>query len=449
MNIAYVCADLGIPVLGNKGASVHVREFSDALVALGHTVQVISAAAAVRGDAGAPGQSANTMRAPLTVVEPSEAAFELARSLAAQLLRVGWQRNPRHLTSELDHLLADGEFVQQALPILRAFQPDLLIARHAIFSVAGQELARTIGCPYVLEVNAPLVEERRRYWDLSLDRIAEAAERTAFADVDLLVAVSEGVRNYVLRCGAPKERVVVLPNGVDVARFSPDVDASEVRRRYGLEGKVVLGFAGSLKPWHGVDQFLRAFANVRTLLAAQDARNAAGAPQQSVPHLLILGDGPQRAQLSALSQELHLGDAVTFTGVIAHHEVPAHLAAIDIAVAPYLASDGFYFSPLKVMEYLAMGRAIVAPALGQIPSLLHGPEGACGLLYQPDDMQGFTSALLRLARDGALRQTLGARAAAQARRNCSWQTVAQQLITRAMLTGNRTGLVPSKERVPA
>ena len=448
MNIAYVCADLGIPVLGNKGASVHVREFSDALVALGHTVRVISAAAAVRGDAGAPGQSANIMRAPLTVVEPSDAAFAMARSLAAQLLRVGWQRNPKHLTSELDHLLADGEFVQQALPILRQFQPDLLIARHAIFSVAGQELAHTLGCPYVLEVNAPLVEERRRYWELSLDRIAEVAERTAFADVDLLVAVSEGVRNYVLRCGAPKERVVVLPNGVDVARFSPDVDATEVRRRYGLEGRVVLGFAGSLKPWHGVDQLMRAFANVRTLLAARSPRSG-GTAEQGVPHLLIIGDGPQRAQLSELSQELQLGDAVTFTGTVAHHEVPAHLAAIDIAVAPYLASDGFYFSPLKVMEYLAMGRAIVAPALGQIPSLLQGPEGVCGLLYQPDDMQGLTTALLRLARDGALRQTLGTRAAAQARRNCSWQTVAQQIITRAMLAGNRTALVPSKERVPA
>lgn len=449
MNIAYVCADLGIPVLGNKGASVHVREFSDALVALGHTVHVISAAAAVRGDAHPTGLSANAMRATLTVVEPSEAAHTMARSLAAQLLRVGWQRNPKHLTSELDHLLTDGEFVQQALPILRDFQPDLLIARHAIFSVAGQELARALGCPYVLEVNAPLVEERRRYWELTLDRIAEAAERTAFADVDLLVAVSEGVRSYVLRCGAPPQRVIVLPNGVDLTRFHPEVDATEVRRRYGLEGRVVLGFAGSLKPWHGVDQLLRAFAGVRTLLRGQYLGSARGDAGQGVPHLLIIGDGPQRAQLNDLCQALGVSDAVTFTGAVAHHEVPAHLAAIDIAVAPYLASDGFYFSPLKVMEYLAMGRAIVAPALGQIPSLLQGPEGVYGLLYQPDDMQGFTTALLQLVRDGAMRRTLGRRAAAQARRHCSWQTVAQQIITRVMPPGGRTGPVPVKERVPA
>ncbi|MCL4543883.1 MAG: glycosyltransferase family 4 protein [Chloroflexi bacterium] len=445
MRIAYVCADLGIPVLGNKGASVHVREFTGALAALGHTVHIFAATGAAKGATLEAGATSNTTTAALTVVAPSQETRAVARQVSTSLLRLGWQRNPAHLTSELEHVLADTPFVAAALPLLREFAPDLLIARHAIFSVAGRDLARALSCPYVLEVNAPLMEERRRYWGLTLERVAEASERTALAEVDLVVAVSEGVRNYLVRCGATPDRIAVLPNGVDLARFHPGVDGTEVRRHYGLEDRIVIGFAGSLKPWHGVELLMRAFVSVRTLLR-QRGRN--GDPEVPVLHLLIIGDGPLYAQLIQLSHDLGLDGDATFTGALPHHQVPAHLAAVDVAVAPYVSSDGFYFSPLKVMEYMAMGRAIVAPTLGQIPSLLQGSGGACGVLYQPDYLQDLATALLRLACDSALRQTLGARAAAQARRHYSWQMIAQQIITRAVPGNSKAEPVPVSKGAP-
>jgi glycosyltransferase involved in cell wall biosynthesis len=123
---------------------------------------------------------------------------------------------------------------------------------------------------------------------------------------------------------------------------------------------------------------------------------------------------------------------VTFTGALPHTEIPQHLAALDIAVAPYRFSDDFYFSPLKVMEYMAMGRAIVAPMLGQIPSLLQGADGPCGLLYPADDQQELATVLLRLIGDTGLRQILGTRAAKQASQHYSWQAVAQHVIARIL-----------------
>ena len=420
MKIAYICADPGIPVLGNKGASVHVREFTDALVELGHQVRIYSAAGTPDGESS---QSPNTTRAALTVLAPSSQIKNKVGIVAARLARWDAGHNHVHLYSEVLHLIADAEFVNAALPQLREFDPDLIIARHALLSTAGSTLAHVLDRPCVLEVNAPLVEERLRYWDLTLQYEAEENERAVFAEADLLVAVSEGVRAYLLRYGAPRERILVMPNGVNLASFHSEVDGSEVRRRYKLDGKLVIGFAGSLKPWHGVDMLMKAFASIRNIL---NGRNEFGARLQ----LLIIGDGPQREQLIRLSRDLDLDEVVTFTGAVSHDKMPAHLAAMDIAVAPYLSSDGFYFSPLKVMEYLAMGLPIVAPRLGQIPSLLQGGSAPCGLIYPPDDQHELATALLTLISDAELRRQLGARAAAQARLRSSWQSIAQQIIER-------------------
>jgi len=425
VNIAYICADQGIPVLGNKGASVHVREFTDALVELGHEVRLYSAAGAAKHGQGA---TQNTTKAALTILAPSKDTNDAATLFATSLSRLGWKHEPAHLFSEVQHLLADPAFVTAALPLLQDFAPDVLIARHALFSLAGLELARALGCPYVLEVNAPLVEERRRYWGLTLQHEAEQAERTAFAGAAVLVAVSEGVRDYLLHYGVPTDRIVVLPNGVNLARFHPAVDGAAVRRRYGLEGQVVLGFTGSLKPWHGVDMLLRALADLPTALRQ---RTPGCEQKEMVLHLLIVGDGPQREVLMRLSHDLGVSEQVTFTGALPHAEIPAHLAACDIAVAPYLFSDDFYFSPLKVMEYLAMGRATVAPRLGQLPALLQGVAGPCGLLYRADDERELAAALLQLVNDEGLRRVLGARAAEQAHQRSSWHKVAQQIVAQA------------------
>lgn len=430
MRIAYVCPDLGIPVLGSKGASVHVREFTDTLVELGHVVRIVAAASGSEKSraAGPAGDLLPQVRAELSILAPTSHTEQSARELADSLLRLGLPRTPSHLRSELRHLLADSEFSTRAQAELQDFQPELVIARHALFSVAGAEIAQAFGCPLVLEVNAPLSEERRRYWELTLDAPAECAERAAFSTPDLIVAVSEGVRAHVTRSGASSDRVIVLPNGVDLAQFQPTIDPSPVRSRYQLTDKLIVGFVGSLKPWHGVELLLEAFADVRTVITRQERCGGTSARRSDNLHLLIVGDGPQREALYQLRKELGLDDSVTFTGVVSHDDVPKHLAAIDIAVVPYLSSDGFYYSPLKMMEYMAMGVPVVAPMLGQIPSLLRGPGKPAGLLYRADDRHELGTALLQLILDRSLRQVLGNNGAERARREHSWQHVATTII---------------------
>lgn len=423
MKIAYICTDNGVPVLGNKGSSVHVREFSNALVDLGHEVRLY---ATTLTKEPAPDDKKNITQAPIISLAPSEHTRNAARLVASGMARLDAQNDHRHLYSEVLQILTDPEFIQAARPLLQDWGPDLIIARHTLFSGAGLSLAQALDRPLVLEVNAPLVEERHRYWNLTLQPEAEQCEREVLQHADLLVAVSEGVRAYLLRNAVSPERIQVLPNGVNLALFNPEVDGSEIRRQYGLGNSLVIGFSGSLRPWHGVDMLVRAFASLYHVSQNRSFQN------RTDLHLLIVGDGSQREPLEELARDLGVTDKVTFTGAVDHQSVPQYLAAMDIAVAPYRASDGFYFSPLKVMEYLAMGRAIVAPRLGQIPSLLTRVNEPCGLLYSPDDQHELAAAILRLGQDEALRRQLGVSAAAQPRRHTSWQAIAQKIIGRVI-----------------
>lgn len=401
MKIAYLCADRGIPVLGDKGASVHVREFVTALADMGHEVTLLCAK-----------QGAGNPCPPVRLIElpPDESPDEVTRE-AAQL---GLGNTARDLTlqRELGKLACDRKLAARVLLALSqaGVQPALLYERYALFHRAGGRVASALNIPLMLEVNAPLAEEQERFRGLHLKTLAEATETETLCRAEHVIAVSAAVRAHALARGALAERVTVLPNGVDTARFHPRVDARPVRERHALVGKPVLGFIGSLKPWHGLDFLLDAFTDIRA--RCPDAV------------LLLVGEGPALAELQARVARDQLQERVIFTGRIPHADIPAYLAAMDITVAPYTAQEGFYFSPLKVVESLAAGRPVVAPRLGQLTDLLQ--DGVTGRLYPPGERAAFVAAVLELLQNPAQLQTMGRAAAVAARENFGWDKTAQR-----------------------
>ena len=168
-----------------------------------------------------------------------------------------------------------------------------------------------------------------------------------------------------------------------------------------------VGFVGTLKPWHAVEDLIEAFAGLHR--------------QDGDAQLLIVGDGPQRHILETKVVACGVHDAVDFHGAVAPAEVPPLLASMDVAVVPYSPIEGFYFSPLKLFEYMAAGRAIVAAAIGQMETFV--VDGVTGLLYPPGDIACLTSALARLAADEPLRRRLGAAARRVAVRDHTWHAV--------------------------
>lgn len=403
MRIAYLCADRGVPVLGDKGASVHIREFVAALARLGHEVTLLCA----REGAGNPAPDARLIELP-----PDESADAIETQAA--LLGVYGYKNDRVLNRELGKLACDRNLASRVLAALERAGacPDILYERYALFHRAGGRVARTLGIPHLLEVNAPLAFEQERFRDLRLKIEAQTSETDILRGCDHIIAVSEAIRTHALAVGTDPERITVVPNGVDIERFQGPTNAKGVRERYGLGGRSVIGFVGSLKPWHGLDFLLDAFDDIRA-----ERPDAA---------LLIVGDGPERDRLTDRVARADLNRHIVFTGRVAHHEVPDHLAAMDLTVAPYMAHDGFYFSPLKVVESMAAGRPVVAPRLGQLSELV--ADGTTGLLYPPGDFGAFVSAVVTLLAHPQRRLAMGEAASAGARELGGWTRAARQVM---------------------
>ncbi len=406
MKVLYLNPDGGIPVLGEKGASVHVRAFVTALAALGHEV----ALACSRLGAG-------NRPPPALLLEFGRDAPESS----VRLMCAALGRDPdsaladRQMCRDIGRMALDATLAARVADDLAArhFPPALIYERHALFHASGAALARRLGVPRILEVNAPLIEEQARHRGLALREAAVAIERRSFLAADLIVAVSAAVRDYVLARGVPADRVMVAANGVEVARFTQGARARDTRRaRLGLSGATVCGFIGSFKPWHGMGFLLDALED---LFAGADAL-----------HLLAVGDGPLLAGLRARAAAGRWGHRLHFTGSVPHDDIPAYLAAMDFTVAPYADQPDFYFSPLKIVESMAAGRAVVAPATGQIPELI--THGESGWLYAPDDRAGCGAGISTLAGDLAMRRAMGRAAQTVAARGWDWTEVARRIL---------------------
>ena len=404
MKILYLNFDRGIPVLGDKGASVHVREFVRAAAALGHQVLVVCAAL---GEGNAP--------PPADIVElPLAEADAGLDSLRRELCLAEAGADETLLGRELARLAYDRSIGARVLGVLeaRGFKADFIYERHALFCSAGAQLAARLGCRRILEVNAPLADEQKRFRGLYLEGLARRMEADSFGAATAVIAVSEPVKRYV-QTQVPRlaERIHVMVNGVDLRRFDAgQMQRARIRAQLGVDaGTAVIGFVGSFKPWHGTE-FL--FDVYRELAAVRRV------------HLLGVGDGPQWNVLRARVSASACRDSVTLTGRMPHEQIPAWTAATDIVVAPYQAAADFYFSPLKVIEALACARPVVAPRLGQLTELID--HGRTGLLYEPEDARACREAIERLLTDAVLRRAMG-RAARASVAERGWERIVRRV----------------------
>ncbi len=407
MKILYLNPDPGIPVLGDKGASVHVREFVTAVAQQGHEVVLVCATMG-QGNTPPPARMIELRIEPETSThektgsapEPSPPAVE-----------------ERILRRELRWLNHDRTFCARAQAALDAigFRSDVIYERHALFHCAGAKLAQMFGVPRLLEVNAPLIREQQQFRGLVLATVAAAAETASFNGADRIVAVSSEVADCIASTGYDRRRILTVPNGVDTSRFHPDVDGTSIRRRLGLEAHPVLGFFGSFKPWHGLGFMVKAFAAL--------------ARKNPDVRLLCVGDGPELEHVRADVSARGLDDRVVMTGRVPHAEIPMHLAAMDICVAPYLPQEDFYFSPLKVVESLAAGVPVIAARIGQLEQLVD--EGRTGLLFEPGSEVEFVAKTLELVGDPGRRRAMGLGARARAVADFSWRQATGRIINEA------------------
>lgn len=358
MRIAYVCTDPGVPVFGTKGASVHVQAVVRVLVAAGAEVHLVCA----RTGGEAPPDLAQVHVHPLPPVRAEEAADRERSAVASDAT----------VETLLDRLHAEAPL-------------DLVYERYALWGRSATARAAALDVPSVLEVNAPLVEEQARHRTLVDREGAIQVARAAISSARATICVTGAVADWARAHTTDPTRVHVVANGVDTTRIQP-----AARPVAGACGPFTVGFVGTLRPWHGVETLLEAAA----LLVAHDPAF----------RLLLVGSGPRADALAEQAHQLGVADHVETTGAVHPAQVPALLQRMDLATAPYPAQEGFYFSPLKVYEYLAAGLPVVASEVGTLPALLD--HGRLGTLVAPGSPTALAEAVVALRTDQDRRTAL-------------------------------------------
>lgn len=288
--------------------------------------------------------------------------------------------------------------------------------RHELFHRAGLDLATALAVPSVLFVPALTVWQaegwsvRRPGWGRWLERHGEVP---ALRDATLVACGTDVVAEQVTRLGIAEDRLLVTPTGVDLELFAPGPDRAETRRSLGIDDAFVVGWAGSFRPFHQIDQLVEAAASVP------------GAT------LLLVGDGPERSRIEALAEAR--GVRAKLTGLVPHDELPPLLAAMDVGVVLARPDTPFHYSPLKVAEYLAAGVPVVAPAVPQLTERLDPDRNA--LFFPAGDVPALAAVLRSIAADPHRRRRLaeGARTTAPA---WSWDHQVQRV--RAALDARRS-----------
>ncbi len=305
-------------------------------------------------------------------------------------------------------------YAERLIHIALEQKPDVILETHIALSLAGKLASERLGIPLVLDDCSPSWEEEKMY-GVGLKERAVAIHREVTSHARIVVAVNETMRGQLLRDGVSPQTLITVPNGFDESIFYPGIDGSGYRRKYQIpEDATVIVFVGSFQPYHRVDLLLRAFHAMK---------------QKSRVYLLLVGDGGALPESQALTAELGLSAYVRFAGRVDYPEVPGHIAAGDIAVMP---ATNEYGNPMKIYEYMAIGKAVVAPNQPTITEI--ATHGVDSYLFEPENVMSLSSALETLVCDVTLRQKLGQRGSNRAMEN-SWlkrATVLQAAMVRVI-----------------
>lgn len=436
MKILYLCPDLGIPVLGRKGASVHVREMCSAFGRAGH--QVVLAAQTLNKS---PWESPAETSAKIVQVRPSTSTTTVAQALKEFNAKLQLENS---LPGELRRILYNSDLESDLIRRFEKEPPDFIYERASLYATAGASLAKRFGAPLILELNAPLAVEQATYRSTGLGKLAAQAERWTLTHADAVVVVSSELAKHVRSLGVSPRKIQVIPNGVNPALFLPNgvehglqaastsaidkrskspkplqsVSRSGLKAALRPNGAVapVVGFVGGLRPWHGVEV-------LPELLARLQKRHPG-------TRLVIAGDGQLRSDLERAFAKRGLKKLVTITGLLGHEAVPDVIRTFDVALAPYPKHDhDFYFSPLKLFEYMACGIPVVAAKVGQIAETVR--HGKTGLLYPAGNLNALVASCDRLLSDDALRHKLSGAAARLVRQKFTWDRNVARVVTLA------------------
>jgi glycosyltransferase involved in cell wall biosynthesis len=296
---------------------------------------------------------------------------------------------------------------REAKKIVEREQPNFLYQRHSIFNYAGALLKRKLGIPFLLQVEGSEVWVKKNWGKAYFTKALEWSEEIQFEQADAIIVVSSVLKSQLIGLGVPPEKITVVPNGVDAEKYSPDISGENIRKKFGLEEKFVIGYAGTFGHWHGI-----------TVLANSVKKIVGEIPNA---HFLLIGDGVLRGEVEAILRRDSVERAVTITGMVPSADVPEYLAACNALVISAINNPDvpFFQSPIKLFEYMAMQKPVIASRVGQIQEVIE--DGVNGLLVEENNPAELAEKICQLARDPALCERLSKAARRNAVEKYTWQ----------------------------
>tara|TARA_R110002049_G_scaffold285698_2_gene466848 strand:+ start:68661 stop:69866 length:1206 start_codon:yes stop_codon:yes gene_type:complete len=355
---------------GDGAEGIHIREMGDALEELGFQVEYCCPKQADRQ----PGLSLG-----MTGISAADSA--------------GFAGKLRHLVRQSGELAYNVVSFVRLWRALGKHQPEFVYERYSCYHFGGVAAAKARRVPLLLEVNCTYAGDFPRRV-LTYPRIGRWIENYALRNSSGVAVVSEPLRRCVQKRPHPQTRITVTPNAVNehsVQDYLAHRIGNMKRKELGLDGRIVIGFVGSLRRWHGVDRMIQL---IPTIL--KQVPNAS---------FLIVGSGELEDSVRKLHDDPEISDRVILTGGVPHAEVMGLVDALDIGLMPQSNEWG---SPMKILEYMSLGKLTVAPKLEPIEALIE--HGKTGLLFDSTRDEAFLDAILLACNDESLRRRIGSAA---------------------------------------
>jgi glycosyltransferase involved in cell wall biosynthesis len=366
-------------IQSHDGQGIHVEAIVSALRSEGHDVEVVGPGFYQSGRVGSENSLVSLMRKTLPI----------------------W-------TTELLEVLYSIPSFFKLLSATRRFKPDVIYERYNLFYLSGAWLSRLCNLPFLVEVNSDLANERAKHGELRLKRLAKWCQNYVWRKSNRIFTVTEVLRQDIIARGIEANKILVTPNGINPSDFpeTPILDKEEI----------TLGFIGFVREWHGLDKVIYGLADYKTKVTQYEESHP---PMR----LIVAGDGPAVPALVKLADELGVSDQVSFMGNISREEMPKILANFDIALQPAAVP---YASPLKLFEYMASAKAIVAPDQPNIREVIE--DGFDGLLFDPSLPSSMWDVICKIASSRDLRIALGKRARMDVLSKFTWTGNAKRII---------------------
>jgi len=327
-----------------------------------------------------------------------------------KFLKKGVSKKIWRTLRDIDLIYFDRKASQKLNEVVQEIKPDFIYERANYIQLSGVHVAKNRSVPHILEVNGPYIEESEFLSGTKslIRKTIISRDRSQLLQTDLVVTVSETLKKYFVDIyDIPESKFLVLPNAFNKRMIRTDPrNQKKIREKFNLGGKTIIGFIGSIFKWHNLDNLIHSFSEFKD----NDIK------------LLIVGFGEYVKELKKLAAKCSRSKDIIFTGKVSNSEVFDFIQIMDICTAPGAA---WYQSPIKIFEYGAMGKPILAPDTEPVREVME--HGIDGYIVRPDT-ENIYNALEEMLGDLKAYQKMGKTFQKKVLNEYSWVKNAEKVI---------------------